>query len=63
MTIDSNFTFEKNVNELCKKRNLKLHALTRCTKFMSTEKRRLIFREFIILKFSYCLIVWMCYAN
>ena len=38
ITIDSNFTFEKHINELCKKGNLKLHALTRCAKFMSTEK-------------------------
>ena len=29
-TIDSNFTFEKHINGLCKKWNLKLHALTRC---------------------------------
>ena len=34
ITIDSNFTFEKHINELCKKGNLKLHALTRCAKFM-----------------------------
>ena len=48
ITIDSNFTFEKHINELCKKGNLKLHALTRCAKFMSTEKRRLLFKAFII---------------
>ena len=29
ITIDSNFTFEKHINELCKKGNLKLHALTK----------------------------------
>ena len=63
MTIDSNFTFEKNVNELCKKRNLKLHALTRCTKFMSTEKRRLIFKAFIISQFNYCPLVWMFHTK
>ena len=33
----------KHINELCKKGNLKLQALTRCAKFMSTEKRQLIF--------------------
>ena len=38
ITIDSNFTFEKHLNELCKKGSLKLHALTRCAKFMSAEK-------------------------
>ena len=29
ITINSKFTFEKHINELCKKGNLKLHALTR----------------------------------
>ena len=29
ITIDSNFTFEKHIDELSKKENLKLHALTR----------------------------------
>ena len=28
--------FENHINELCKKENLKLHVLWRCTKFMST---------------------------
>ena len=37
-TINLNFTFQKHINELCKKGNLILHALKRCVKFMSTEK-------------------------
>ena len=59
ITIDSssNFTFEKHINDLCKKGNLKLHALTRCAKFMSTEKRRLIFKAFIISQFNNCPLV------
>ena len=48
ITIDSNFTFEKHVNEICKKGNLKLHTLTRCAKFMGTEKRGLFFKVIII---------------
>ena len=63
ITIDSNFTFEKEINELCKKGNLKWHALTRCAKFMSTEKRRLIFKAFIIFQFSYCPLVWMFHTK
>ena len=59
ITIDSNFTFEKHINELCKKGNLKLHALTRCAKFMGTEKRGLLFKVIIISQFSYCHLVWM----
>ena len=63
ITIDSNFTFEKHINELCKKGNLKLHALTRCAKFMSTEKRRLIFKAFVISQFNYCPLVQMFYTK
>ena len=56
-------TFEKHINELCKKRNLKLYALTRCAKFMSTEKRHLILKVFIISQFSYCPLVRMFHTK
>ena len=39
ITIDSNFTFEEHINELCKKWNLELHALTKCANFMSPKKK------------------------
>ena len=63
ITINSKFTFEKHINELSKKENLKLHALTGCAKFMSTKKRRLIFKSFIISQFHYCTLVWMLHAK
>ena len=53
----------KNTNELCKKGNLKFYALTRCAKFVSTEKRHLIFKAFIISQFSYCPLAWMFYTK
>ena len=56
-------TFEKHVNELCKKGNLKLHAVKRRAKLMSTEKRRLIFKAFIISQSSYCPLVWMAHTK
>ena len=59
VTVDSNFTFEKHINELCKKGNQKLHALARCTKYMSTEIRRTLFKAFVVSQFSYCPLVWM----
>ena len=62
-TIDSNFTFEKLINEFCRKGNLKLHALTRCAKFTSTGKRRLILKAFIISKFNYCPLLWMLHTK
>ena len=63
ITIDSNFTFEKHINELCKKGSLKLHSLTRCAKFMSAEKRRLIFKASIISQFNYCPLVWIFHTK
>ena len=50
ITIDRNFAFEKHINELCKKKNLKLHALTRCAKIMRSEKTCLIFKSLIIFQ-------------
>ena len=35
VTVDSNFTFETHINELCKKVNQELDALARCAKHMS----------------------------
>ena len=62
-TIDSKFTFEKHKNELCRKGNLKFNTLTRWAKFMSTGKRRLVFKAFIILHFNYCPLVWMFHTK
>ena len=65
VTVDSNFTFEKHINELCKKSNQKLHALARCAKYMSTEKRRTLFKAFkaLVSLFNYCPLVWMFHTK
>ena len=63
VTVDSNFTFEKYINELCKKGNQKLHALARCAKYMSTEKRRTLFKAFVVSQFDYCPLVWMFHTK
>ena len=51
ITIGSNFTFETIIHELCRKSNLKFHALMRCA------KKRLIFKAFTISQFNYCPLV------
>ena len=56
-------TFEKRINELCKKGNFNLHARTRCAKFMSTEKKHPISKAFIISQFHYCPLVWMFHTK
>ena len=63
VTVDSNFTFEKHINELCKKGNQKLHALARCAKYMSTEKRRTLFKAFVVSQVNYCPLGWMFHTK
>ena len=63
ITVDSNFKFEKHINELCKKSNQKLHALARCAKYMSTEKRRTLFKAFVVSLFNYCPLIWMSHTK
>ena len=43
--------------------SLKLHALTRWAKFISTEKRRPIFKAFIISQFNYYPLVWIFHTK
>ena len=47
VTVDSNFTFEKHINELCKKGNQKLHTLARYAKYMSTEKKNALYLKLL----------------
>ena len=63
VSVDSNFTFEKHINELCKKGNQKLNALTRCAKYTSTEKRRTLFKAFVVSQFNYCPLVRMFHTK
>ena len=53
----------RNINELCKKRNQKLHAFARCAKYTSTDKRRTLFKAFVVSQFSYCPLVWIFHTK
>ena len=44
VTVDSNLTFEKHIDELCKKGNDKIHAIAQCVRYTSTEKRPTLFK-------------------
>ena len=63
VTVDSNFTFAKHINELCKKGNQKLHSFTRCAKCTSTEKRRTLFKAFVVSQLNYCPLVRMFHTK
>ena len=61
--IDSNFSFEYHINRICRKASQKLHAWSRIAKYISEDKKRMLFKSFIISQFNYCSIVWMCHGR
>ena len=61
--IDQKMTFEEHIESLLKKGNQKLHALMRVSKYMSTEKLRLVMKTFIESQFNYCPLIWMCHSR
>ena len=61
--IDSNFSFEYHINRICRKASQKLHAWSRIAKYISEDKKRMLFKSFIISQFNYCPIVWMCHGR
>ena len=54
LLLDDNVNFKEHISTICKKANQKLHALSRISNFMDTDKLRKILRVFIISKFGYC---------
>ena len=59
VTIDGNLNFKEYILPLCKKANCKLHALSRVSKYMTLNKRRILMELFIISKFNYYPLIWM----
>ena len=59
VTIDSNLNFKEHILSLCKKANRKLHALSRVSKYMILNKRRILRKSFTISQFNYCPLIWM----
>ena len=59
VTLDSKLTLNEHVTNLCKKASKKLHALNRVSRYMSTEKKRIIMKSFITSQFGYSPLVWM----
>ena len=59
VTIDKKLNFSEHVSNLCHKASMKLHALSRVSKYMSMSKRRIIMKAFIESQFGYCPLIWM----
>ena len=63
ITIDSNLSFNKHVNNLCKKASAKLNALARIAGYMDFPKRRLIIKAFVTSQFDYCPLIWTFHSR
>ena len=63
ITINSNLSFNKRINNLCKKASAKLNALARTSGYMDLPKRRVIMKSFITSQFGYCPLIWMFHSR
>ena len=61
--IDSNLSFEKHINNLCKKASQKLNTLARISGYINLQKRRVIMKSFITSQFGYCPLSWMFHSK
>ena len=63
ITIDSNLTFENQINNICKKASQKLNALARVAPYMNMKKRRIIMKSFVTSQFGYWPLIWMFHSR
>ena len=61
--IDYKLKFDTRIESLCKKVGKKLHTLARIIKYMSTNQAQLLMRSFIMSRFSYFPLIWMCHSR
>ena len=59
LIIDNRLTFKDRINKLCRRANYKLHALRRIRKYLTLEKSKLLYNNFINNHFNYASIIWM----
>ena len=61
--IASNLTFHDHITSLCAKANKKLSALSRVSKYMAINKRRILMKSYNFSQFDYYPLVWMCHSS
>ena len=54
ITIDSNVTFDKHINNICERESQKLNALVIVVPYMNMQKRRMIMKSFVMSQFGHC---------
>ena len=57
--IDNGLKFDEYVSNICLTANRKLSSLTILSRFLSLEKRRILFKAFIESEFKYCPLLWI----
>ena len=63
ITIDSNLSFNKHVNNFCKKTSAKLNALAKISGYLNLPKYRIIMKSFITSQFGYSPLIWMFHSR
>ena len=63
VTIDNKLSFDEHISKLYKKASLKLHAPSRVSSYLSTDKLKDILKAFIASQFGYCLLIWMFHSR
>ena len=61
--IDNGLKFDEHIFNICLKANRKLSPLTILSRFLSLEKRRILFKVFIESEFKYCPLLWIFYKK
>ena len=61
VTIDTKLSFNMHIDNMCKKANIKLNALSRITPYMDFNKKKLLINAFFMSQFNYCQLIWMCH--
>ena len=61
--IDHELKFNEHITNICKKANIKLHALARISHIMDKKKLRLLMKAFIESQFQYCPLIWMFHSR
>ena len=63
VTVDNKLNFEEHVTKLGKKANQELHALARISKYLCTDKLRILMKTYVEFQFNYCPLVWMFHSR
>ena len=61
--IDNELKFDDNITKRCRKANSKLSALSRLSRYLSMEQKKLLYVSFIEAQFKCCPLTWMFYSR